>query len=58
VWSALHHQQQANLQKTAATLFRYNSELVLDLSFEVWFRGGTLSFPSLLVWLLPNCFAL
>jgi hypothetical protein len=41
VWNELQAQQQANIRKASSTSFRYNSELVLDLSFEVWFRGGT-----------------
>jgi hypothetical protein len=40
VWKELYAQQHINIRKATSTSFRYNSELVLDLSFEVWFRGG------------------
>jgi hypothetical protein len=43
VWKELHRVQHSNLKKVARTAFRYNSELALDLSFEIWFHGGTIA---------------
>ncbi len=43
---ALFEQQLQNLRKGKSTAYRYTSELVLDFSFEVWFRGGMLLFAE------------
>ncbi len=40
---ALFEQQNQNLRKGKSTSYRYTSELALDFSFEVWFRGGMIS---------------
>ena len=42
IWLALEELQRRNLARAGPNAFRYaECPIALDLSFEIWFRGGT-----------------